>query len=73
MKIYRFTRRQLLPITVEKAWDFLSDPRNLKLTVMLNPYFCEIIINDPLKFNDAKIQTLFIHKIRRENIFDNLN
>ena len=31
MKIYRFTRRQLLPITVEKAWDFLSDPRNLKL------------------------------------------
>ena len=31
MKIYRFTKRQLLPITVEKAWDFLSDPRNLKL------------------------------------------
>ena len=31
MKIYRFTRRQLLPITVEKAWGFLSDPRNLKL------------------------------------------
>ena len=31
MKIYRFTRRQLLPITVEKAWSFLSDPKNLKL------------------------------------------
>ena len=31
MKIYRFTRRQLLPISVEKAWDFLSDPKNLKL------------------------------------------
>ena len=31
MKIYRFTRRQLLPITVEKAWSCLSDPKNLKL------------------------------------------
>ena len=31
MKIYRFTRRQLLPISVDKAWDFLSDPKNLKL------------------------------------------
>ena len=31
MKIYRFKRRQLLPITLEKAWDFLSDPKNLKL------------------------------------------
>ena len=31
MKIYRFKRRQLLPITIEKAWNFLSDPKNLKL------------------------------------------
>ncbi|MDA9356944.1 SRPBCC family protein [Flavobacteriaceae bacterium] len=30
MKIYRFTKKQLLPITIEEAWDFLSDPKNLK-------------------------------------------
>jgi len=30
MKIYRFTKSQLLPITIDKAWDFLSDPKNLK-------------------------------------------
>jgi ligand-binding SRPBCC domain-containing protein len=30
MKIYTFHRKQKLPITVEKAWEFLSNPRNLK-------------------------------------------
>jgi|TARA_B110000914_G_C15517486_1_gene474568 ligand-binding SRPBCC domain-containing protein len=30
MKIYRFKKSQLLPITINKAWDFLSDPNNLK-------------------------------------------
>lgn len=30
MKIYRFTKSQLLPITIDKAWDFLSNPKNLK-------------------------------------------
>ena len=30
MKIYRFTKSQLLPITIDKAWGFLSDPKNLK-------------------------------------------
>lgn len=30
MKIYRVHTKQNLPISVEKAWDFLSDPRNLK-------------------------------------------
>ena len=27
--VYNLTTRQELPITVEKAWDFLSDPKNL--------------------------------------------
>ncbi|MES2544267.1 MAG: SRPBCC family protein [Bacteroidota bacterium] len=31
MKIYRLESKQKLPITVEEAWDFLSDPANLKL------------------------------------------
>lgn len=31
MKIYRFQRKQNLPITKAQAWDFLSDPKNLKV------------------------------------------
>lgn len=30
MKIYTFHRKQKLPISVEKAWEFLSNPTNLK-------------------------------------------
>tara|TARA_B110000444_G_scaffold261094_1_gene311049 strand:+ start:13496 stop:13963 length:468 start_codon:yes stop_codon:yes gene_type:complete len=30
MKIYTKTTTQKLPISIEQAWDFLSDPRNLK-------------------------------------------
>ncbi|SDS25013.1 Ligand-binding SRPBCC domain-containing protein [Polaribacter sp. KT25b] len=30
MKIYTFHRKQKLPITLEKAWKFLSSPKNLK-------------------------------------------
>ena len=28
--MYQYTSRQKLPITMEKAWEFLSDPKNLK-------------------------------------------
>ncbi|WP_378188030.1 cell division inhibitor [Aquimarina sp. W85] len=31
MKIYTLKSQQKLPITLEKAWDFLSDPANLKV------------------------------------------
>lgn len=31
MKIYQLHKFQKLPISVEKAWDFLSDPKNLKV------------------------------------------
>ncbi|TBM98522.1 cell division inhibitor [Hyunsoonleella flava] len=30
MKIYRLHKTQNLPISVNEAWDFLSDPKNLK-------------------------------------------
>jgi len=30
MKIYNLHSKQKLPITVQQAWDFLSDPKNLK-------------------------------------------
>ncbi len=31
MKLYRLHKKQNLPITKEQAWDFLSDPKNLKI------------------------------------------
>jgi len=31
MKIYRLHQKQNLPITKQEAWDFLSDPKNLKV------------------------------------------
>ncbi|MDY0781417.1 SRPBCC family protein [Tenacibaculum sp. IB213877] len=31
MKIYQLHKKQKLPISVDKAWDFLSDPKNLKV------------------------------------------
>lgn len=30
MKLYQLHKKQCLPISVEKAWSFLSDPKNLK-------------------------------------------
>ena len=30
MKIYTYHKKQNLPITLDEAWNFLSDPRNLK-------------------------------------------
>ena len=30
MKIYRFVRTQKIPININEAWNFLSDPNNLK-------------------------------------------
>lgn len=30
MKIYRLHKKQKLPITIDQAWDFLSNPKNLK-------------------------------------------
>ncbi|MFD2697192.1 cell division inhibitor [Mesonia sediminis] len=31
MKIYTLQSKQRFPISVEQAWDFLSDPKNLKI------------------------------------------
>lgn len=31
MKLYQLHAKQALPITKEEAWDFLSDPKNLKV------------------------------------------
>lgn len=31
MKFYQLHAKQAFPITKQKAWDFLSDPKNLKV------------------------------------------
>ena len=31
MKIYNFTTKQKLPISIDAAWDFFSNPNNLKI------------------------------------------
>ncbi len=31
MKIYQLHSKQLVPISIEKAWDFFSDPKNLEV------------------------------------------
>jgi len=31
MKVYRYEKKQLLSITLEEAWSFISNPNNLKL------------------------------------------
>ena len=36
MKIYRLHKKQLLPISKAEAWQFLSDPKNLKT---ITPYY----------------------------------
>ncbi|WP_339662491.1 SRPBCC family protein [uncultured Polaribacter sp.] len=44
MKIYTFHRTQKLPITLDQAWDFLSNPKNLK--VITPDYMSFDIISD---------------------------
>ena len=35
MKIYRLHEIQNLPISMEQAWKFLSDPKNLKTITLI--------------------------------------
>ena len=41
MKIYTLHSKQNLPITLQEAWDFLSDPKNLKT---ITPEYMSFII-----------------------------
>ena len=42
MKIYTLHSKQQLPITTQQAWDFLSDPNNLKIITPKNMGFIKI-------------------------------
>ena len=43
MKIFKIHTKQSLPITIEKGWDFLSDPRNLSI---ITPNYMNFKITD---------------------------
>ena len=45
MKIYKFHRKQKLPITLNEAWKFLSNPKNLSILTPQEMNFT-IISND---------------------------
>tara|TARA_A100001011_G_scaffold378743_1_gene443875 strand:+ start:252 stop:719 length:468 start_codon:yes stop_codon:yes gene_type:complete len=47
MKIFKLITNQKLPITIERAWDFLSDPKNL--SVITPDYMNFKIIDDNIK------------------------
>lgn len=45
MKVYRFEKKQILPITLEEAWEFFSTPVNLK---KITPPYMGFQINSDL-------------------------
>ena len=54
MKIYRLNQKQNLPITMEQAWSFLSDPKNLK-TITPDYMGFEILGGDEKKMYPVQI------------------
>ncbi|MCS6806871.1 MAG: SRPBCC family protein [Acidobacteriota bacterium] len=45
MKLYRLHRIQCLPISIEQAWDFFSNPQNLPL---ITPAWLRFCVTSPL-------------------------
>ncbi|MGQ0794333.1 MAG: SRPBCC family protein [Deltaproteobacteria bacterium] len=56
MKIHRLERRQRLDISVKKAWDFFSDPRNLP-DITPKSLGLKITSNTPVKIYPGSILT----------------
>ena len=56
MKLYRLERSQILPISVETAWDFFSNPRNL---TKITPDWLDVKITNriPAKMHAGMIIT----------------
>ncbi len=54
MKLYRLHEVQNLPISMERAWDFLSDPKNLK-TITPDYMGFEILEGDDKKMYPGQI------------------
>lgn len=45
MKIHRFEQKQIVPISIETAWEFFSNPRNLE---RITPKELNFVIKSPL-------------------------
>ena len=48
MRLHRIDRRQVLPTTIEEAWSFFSDPRNLSVITPPDMHF-EVISDIPAR------------------------
>ncbi len=56
MKLYKFTRKQELPLSIEKAWSFFSNPGNL--TLITPPWLGFSVTSDvPRKMYEGMIVT----------------
>ena len=53
MKIFKIHTKQKLPISVDEAWDFLSNPKNLK-TITPNEMNFKLLIVILKKFIQVK-------------------
>lgn len=67
MKIYTFHTTQMLPIPIEKAWDFFSDPKNLE-TITPDSMQFKTIAGDP-DFGHPDEMGHRNHACRRRQIF----
>ena len=52
MKIYTLHKTQKLPITLDQAWDFLSNPKNLKI---ITPDYMSFNIISTIDYNGQQI------------------
>ena len=63
MKLYRLERRQILPISLEKAWAFFSDPHNLQ---QITPVWLDFKITHPIS---GKMYPGMIIRYRLKTLF----
>ena len=56
MKIHRLKQEQLLPITIEEAWDFFSSPANLD-TITPDDLGFKILTEDLERMHEGQIIT----------------
>ena len=49
MKVYKLKREMTIPVSIERAWSFFSDPRNLK--IISPPEMNFIVLTNPLPDN----------------------
>jgi ligand-binding SRPBCC domain-containing protein len=61
MKVYDFKTEQILPISLEKAWDFFSSPKNLK---EITPDYMDFKITNDLGDGKMYPGQIITYKVR---------